>query len=59
MAAYAVTDKTTSTYDSQEDVAVGLETLLQAIDSTKTIRYIDIIELPRQRQWQGVIIHDA
>ncbi len=59
MSAYAVTDVTTGSFDSKTDVTAALETALQAVDSAKTVYYIDIIELPVQKQWAGVIIHAA
>ena len=58
MANYSVTDQTTDS-DSIEVVAAALETLIEAVDNTKTIRYCDIIPLPQQGKWKGVLIYDA
>jgi hypothetical protein len=58
MAAYAVTDLTTAS-DRIEAVMAGLETLMETIDNTKAIYYVDIIELKDQGKYQGVIIHQA
>jgi len=58
MAAYAVTDLTTAA-DSIEAVMAALEVLMETITDTKTIYYVDIIELPNARKYQGVIIHEA
>lgn len=58
MAAYAVTDLTTAS-NSVEGVMALLETAMETIDNTKTIYYVDIIEMPDQKKYMGVIIHAA
>lgn len=58
MAAYAVTDLTTAA-NSIEAVMAELETKMETIDNTKTIYYVDIIEMPENKKYMGVIIHAA
>jgi hypothetical protein len=58
MANYAVTDWS-SVSDSVEAVAALMETKLETIDDTKSIRYIDILRLDEQKKFMGVIIYDA
>lgn len=57
MALYAVTDYVTSG-DSIEAVMAALEAKIDTIDNGKTLRYVDILELP-DRTYQGIIIYDA
>ena len=57
MALYAVTDYVTSA-DTVTAVMAALEVKLDTIDNGKTIRYIDILQLPNN-EYQGVIIYDA
>jgi len=57
MAAYAVTDYV-STADTVEQCAAALETKLETIDNSKTIRYIDILQLP-DNTYQAILIYDA
>ena len=58
MANYAVTDWSSAS-NSVEAVAALMETQLETIDDTKTIRYIDIIRLEDQQKFMGIIIYDA
>lgn len=58
MANYAVTDLTTAS-DRIEQVLADLETAMETIDNTKTIYYIDVIELQQQGKYAGIIIHQA
>jgi hypothetical protein len=58
MAAYAVTDLTTAS-DRIEKVLADMETLIETIDNAKTLYYVDIVELPRQNKYAGIIIHQA
>jgi hypothetical protein len=57
MAAYAIDDHVTAE-GSVEVVMAALEVLLDAIDNTKTIRYVDIIPMPN-RKFKGVLLVDA
>ena len=57
MAAYAVTDLTAE-YDSPELAAAGMETLLETIDDTKTIRLAKILPTASGK-YMVIIIHDA
>lgn len=59
MAAYAVTDLSTTSNESIEAATALLEILLETIDNAKTLRYVDIIELLDQRRYIGIVIHDA
>ena len=56
MANYAVTDFRTSV-GNPSTVLAELETKLETIDDSKTIRYIDII--PSGNSFVGVLIYDA
>ena len=57
MANYAVTDYKTS--ESQlGTVIAALETKLETIDTSKTIRYIDVLPMGNG-EFVGVIIYDA
>lgn len=57
MANYAVTDHTTAV-GSLEDVAAAMETYIETIDTTKTIRLFQIFR-HSGAAFQGVVIHDA
>lgn len=57
MANYAVTDYTVKK-GTTEDVVAALETKLETITNTKTIRLMMIIGQP-DRQYMGILIYDA
>jgi len=58
MADYKVTDYSTAS-DSLEKVAADMETKLETLDSTTNgLRYIDIVMLPDQKKYMGIIIYD-
>ena len=59
MANYAVTDLTTASCKSIEEAMAALEVLMETIDNTKTIYYVDLIEQPNAGRYMGVIIHQA
>ena len=57
MANYAVTDWT-STAGSMEDVAAAIETKLETIDNSKTIRLLEVHQLG-SALFQAIMIYDA
>jgi hypothetical protein len=57
MANYAVTDYNTGKVGSISAALAALETKLETIDNSKTIRYIDVKS--DGADWQGVLIYDA
>lgn len=57
MANYAVTDQTTAIGDLST-VAAELETLVEAVDNTKTIRLLEVVKVGNET-FQGILIHDA
>lgn len=56
MANYAITDHVTE-QGTLEEVAAALETYIETVDNTKSIRYLRIH--PEGNLFRGVVLHDA
>jgi hypothetical protein len=57
---YSLTRYTTTEQDSIDDALAAIETHLETIDDTKTIRWIEIVFLNKDRQrCVGYCIHDT
>lgn len=60
MANFAVTDHVTDA-GTLETVMAALETYVETIDDSKTIRLIDVKRVGGgyPGKWQGIVLHDA
>jgi hypothetical protein len=60
MANYSLTRYTTPEQDSIDDALAAIETKLETVDDTKTIRWIEIVYLSKDRQrCVGYCIYDT
>ena len=57
MTSYAVTDYATAVAGSPEAVLALLETQIETITDTKTIRLLDVVRVGND--WQGLLMYDA
>jgi hypothetical protein len=59
MASFDLTRYTTDEYNSVDDCLADIEAQLELVDSTKTIRWIDIVSIGGGQSCVGYCIYDT
>lgn len=59
MASYILTRYTTAEYNSVDDCLADIEAVLEMVDATKTIRWIDIVSIGGGQACVGYCIYDT
>lgn len=59
MATYALTRWVGSKKPSPDDALSELETQLETVTNTKTIRHIQILEVGPGKYWQAIALYDT